>query len=295
MARGQDALLNAARWHKLTSVKPGDFGMLLTDEGHLRVAEIAQRHGFSVSATEAMLAAMVHGNGSQAQFNHPEFGGMGQWSMGGMLMIGDMFNNGLKFRVDGLAQELSGLIGSSSLFQPARAAGAGLFAASSIWPAELGAPSSSGAQNDMQYAVFPAHHRLAVMQGGRMALYDTGNHLIGGVSQQQGGGNALLFSSQYGPVSLDSLTPVALPGTTPATAPKPAETPAEPPALTASDVASPVPAYAPTAPAPRTTTRPASDDGSIFAIIEQLHGLFSRGILTQTEFEAKKAELLGRL
>lgn len=255
--------------------------MLLTDQGRQRVMDIAQRHGFSTEAAEVMLAALVRGNGSQAQFNHPELGGMGQWSIGGMLMIGDMFNNALKSRVDGLANELAGLVGSASLFEPRPVAEGGLFASSSVWPAELGAPSSSGSQNDMQYAVFPAQRRLAVMRAGRLFLYDTGDQVIGGVSQQQGGGDALLFSGQYGPVSLDSLTPVAIPGAEPV-APQPAVTQPDP---------------TPVAPAakPDATAVSETEDGSIFATIEQLHGLFSRGILTQAEFETKKAELLARL
>ena len=36
----------------------------------------------------------------------------------------------------------------------------------SSWPAELGSPSSSGAQNDMSYAYFPATRRLAIRVGG---------------------------------------------------------------------------------------------------------------------------------
>ncbi len=35
---------------------------------------------------------------------------MGQWSQGGMIMIGDMFNNALKYRVDALCSELSSLL-----------------------------------------------------------------------------------------------------------------------------------------------------------------------------------------
>lgn len=234
--------------------------MLLTDQGQEKLGEIAKRHGFSPDAAEVMLAALLRGNGRQAQFDQPEFGGMGQWSSGGMVMIGDMFNNALKSRVSDLANDLSGLVGSSELFRPQDAAGG--VSPISPWPADLGAPSSSGAQNDLQYAVFPAHRRLAVMQGGRLSVYDTGDHLIGGVSQQQGGGSSLQFTSQHGPVSLDSLTPV--------------DGAAAPNAEAA---------------APATTT----DDSSVFATIEQLHGLFKRGILSEAEFETKKAELLSRL
>jgi hypothetical protein len=35
---------------------------------------------------------------------------MGQWSQGGMIMIGDMLNQGLKYRVDALCNELAGIL-----------------------------------------------------------------------------------------------------------------------------------------------------------------------------------------
>ncbi|MCZ0960029.1 SHOCT domain-containing protein [Paracoccus benzoatiresistens] len=235
--------------------------MKLTDEGRDRVAQVARRHGFSLDAAEALLAALAQGGGRQAQFDHPELGGMGQWS-GGMLMIGEMFDNNLKARVAGLIQDLADMAGSVSQASQARGG-------ESPWPSELGAPSSSGAQNDMRYAVFPASRRLAVMRGGQMFLYDTGEHQISGVSQQQGAGHALSFTSQHGPVSLDSLAPAGLPGAAPAPDAQPGPADAAP--------------------------RPVKADESIPAMIEQLHALLSRGILTQAEFDAKKAELLARL
>ena len=78
---------------------------------------------------------------------------MGQWSRGGMVMVGDMFNNALKARVDALCGELAGLVGRRHLrggAAPAPSRGGGW------WPAELGTPASVGAQNDMRYAFFPA-------------------------------------------------------------------------------------------------------------------------------------------
>src|ERR1700755_1823516 len=71
------------------------------------IAEIAQRHGFSTDAARAVAEALRHGNNTMAQFNHPELGGMGQWVAGGMLMIGDMFNNDLKARVGALCRDLA--------------------------------------------------------------------------------------------------------------------------------------------------------------------------------------------
>ena len=65
-----------------------------------------------------MLQAVVNGNGSMAQFSHPELGGSGQWMRGGMTMVGDMFNYGLKSKVDGLCSELSQLLGQQPFVPP---------------------------------------------------------------------------------------------------------------------------------------------------------------------------------
>ena len=82
----------------------------LTPDGLRMVAEVASRHGVSLEAAFAVLDSLALSNGTQAQFNHPDLGGMGQWSRGGMIMIGDMFNQGLKHRVDELCNELASLV-----------------------------------------------------------------------------------------------------------------------------------------------------------------------------------------
>ena len=74
------------------------------------------------------------------------------------------------------------------------------------WPAALGQPSSSGAQNDARYAFFPDKRRLLIEQDGALSTYDTGDHQIGGVSQAQSDRRHLAFTSQNGTVDLDSLT-----------------------------------------------------------------------------------------
>jgi hypothetical protein len=84
----------------------------LTPEGVHCLEDIAKRHGVSLEAAAALLGALAQSNGSQVQFNHPDLGGMGQWSPGGMIMVGDMFNQGLKHRVDTLCNELAGLLRS---------------------------------------------------------------------------------------------------------------------------------------------------------------------------------------
>ena len=196
----------------------------LTPEGLRIVTEVAARHGVSVDAALGLLAALAEGHGSQAQFNHPDLGGMGQWSQGGMIMVGDMFNQGLKYRVDALCNELAGLLRS----QPPTAVGAVSFQSQSQggggavslfvpgtgttgawWPADLGAPASTGAQNDMRYAWFPGPRRVAIQQGGEVRVYDSGEHQISGFSQQQGADRSLTFTSQFGVVRLSELALVS--------------------------------------------------------------------------------------
>ena len=167
------------------------------------IAEIAQRHGFSSDAARVVAEALRRGNFNTAQFNHPELGGMGQWVAGGMLMIGDMFNDDLKARVGALCRDLAaapGPIPAAAEQQPGQG--------SDWWPGELGVPSATGAQNDMRYACFPDRRRLAVMQNGKVRVFDTGEHRIGGFSQQQSTTQRLTFSSQLGTVQLEDLSEV---------------------------------------------------------------------------------------
>ncbi|SEQ92437.1 hypothetical protein SAMN05216548_10931 [Faunimonas pinastri] len=76
------------------------------------------------------------------------------------------------------------------------------------WPRDLGEPSTSGGQNDVQYAFFAAAHRLLIRKGGEIATYDSGDHGISGVSQQQSGSSSLTFTSGEGRVDLDALKKV---------------------------------------------------------------------------------------
>jgi len=269
----------------------------LTEDGRRLVEEIAARHGFSADAVRTLLQAVASGGGSQAQFSHPELGGIGQWSKGGMIMIGDMFNNELKSRVDRLAEELSGLLGSPALARPAPSAsksgreGIGLFAPGGSfsvgnWPPELGQPSSAGGQNDLHYAYFPDSRRLAVRKGGHITLYDTEDHRIGGVSQAQGGGQTLVFTSQHGTLRLDDLKAVG--------APEPAERDSPRPPQPASR---PGPAAEPDR-GQGQGQAPGQGPGQgldLFAQIERLAELHKKGILTDAEFAQKKAEMLARL
>ena len=158
----------------------------LSPKGLRAVEEIAHRTGFSQEAVTSMLVSMLAGRSGMAQFSHPEFGGSGQWMAGGAIMISDMFNNALKARVDALCNELSALIRSEPDFvttdsfqsQSQGARGNLQRGSSSLlvtgpdqanwWPADLGLPSSLGAQNEVRYAYFPATRRLAIEINGSL-------------------------------------------------------------------------------------------------------------------------------
>lgn len=73
------------------------------------------------------------------------------------------------------------------------------------WPSDLGQPSSSGSQNGMRYAFFSKARRLLVEQGDKRTTYDSGDHRINGVSQQDSHNRSVAFSDDNGTVRLDEL------------------------------------------------------------------------------------------
>ena len=196
----------------------------LSARGTQAIAEIAERHGFGVEATRHMLDAVVAGNGSMAQFSHREFSGAGQWMRGGMTMVTDMFNNDLKGWTAALCLDLANLVACEpALFReatsrpargsvaPERADRVALTPRSGDWwPGGMGHPNSVGSQNGVRYAYFARARRLAIERGGEVTLYDTQDHEISGVSQQQGLSGELDFTSQTGPVDVASLPVVTV-------------------------------------------------------------------------------------
>jgi hypothetical protein len=265
----------------------------LSPKGARAVKEVANRTGFDPDAVTSMLLSVVAGHGRMAQFSHPEFGGSGQWMGGGAIMISDMFNNALKARVDALCVELAELIRSepdfvaSGSFQSQSQGPRGNVSGGSSsllvaegrdqakwWPADLGSPASLGAQNDVRYAYFPTNRRLAIQMNGLVTIYDTQDHQISGFCQQQPGSGSLSFSSQLGGVDVSRL-PVVSGAKETKTSPEPM----------------------PEAAAERQATKSKASAGheETIAAIEGLARLHDRGILTDAEFSAKKAELLDRL
>ena len=258
----------------------------------------------------SMLDSVINGNGSMAQFSHFEFSGSGQWMRGGMIMVSDMFNNHLKGRIDSLCTELSNLIanqpdlvrsgsfqsqsqggydnvgqqqnsygggqqqgafgptGSASLFVPPAPGTSGDW-----WPGDLRWPNSTGAQNGVRYAYFAQARRLAIEVNGRVTVYDTLDHQIGGFSQQQSVGGSISFNSQYGLIDVASLPVVSVDG-----------------------VAQSQPSYTPPPMQRGNFNAPAnSQGGDVFATIEKLAELRAKGVLSDDEFLNKKAELLSRI
>ena len=168
------------------------------------------------------------------------------------------------------------------------------FTSANWWPADLGVPSSSGGQNDARYAIFPSTRRLAIQINGVTRVFDTGEHQIGGVQQQQGGRSGTVsFTSQFGTFDVSSLPELGTQqvAETPAAAPAPQHQPSPAPQRRSLRPAT----GAPQTPRPAPASGAAGDPAAIIAAIESLAGLHQRGILSDEEFATKKAELLGRL
>jgi hypothetical protein len=264
-----------------------------TPEGEKVIATLADQYKIGSDAVRMMFDAVAKGGGGAAQFNLPEFGGAGHWMRGGGATIGDMVSSSMKGTVDNLCTELSNLMeAQASLFTPstqsetakeeAEASAPAAFSSHGWWPAELGEPANAGSRNTCRYAYFPSIRRLAVDLAGKVEVYDTTGFDIEGLTPRQAKGARPVFASNRGPVKLDSLpraygitaektaAPEAKKQQAPAAAPMPTPAPAEPKAL-------------------------AMDAAEIIAIIEQLATLKDKGILTDAEFSAKKAELLKRI
>lgn len=269
----------------------------LTPNGENLVNDISNRYHLSRDAVIHMLVAVNNGNGTMAQFNCPELGGGGQWMRGGMTMVGDMFNNGLKTTVDNLCSELSAAIANMQVFPVIPAGTPG---SNNWWPSFCGSPFSSGGQNNIRYAVFPG--KLAVESNGQVTVYDTLNHNIGGVSQQQGGDTSLTFSSQFGTISVNQLPIISGAGTSQ----PPVQTNFAEPAYQQPSQNQPIQNQAPqnqtsnnnnvNQPQSNKTNTPIpSSTDEIINLIDKLAKLRDAGALTEQDFNTKKVELLDRI
>ena len=182
------------------------------------LAKAERDHGLSAGAVRALWDALARGGGRMAQFSHPDLGGMGQWSGGGMIQIGDMLDHGLKAQVAAACADLAAAAAQSAARRAAPSgsrqsqwqddpwsAPAAAGEERDWWPGDLGRPDASGAQSGSRYAYFTARRRLAIERDGRVTLYDTGRHRIFGVSQAQSHGANLAFTGEDGAVDVGSL------------------------------------------------------------------------------------------
>jgi Short C-terminal domain len=262
----------------------GDF----PGENSAAVEKLAAHYGFSHDAANTLLRSLIAGGGTMAQFSHPELGGTGQWTSGGMIMIGDMFNNALKARVDSLCSELANLLKVQETKRNRHP-----FASNTEkprenwWGTDLGPSSASGSQNDMRYAYFPATQRLAVLNDDRLTIYDAGTHNITGVSQQQNSRGLVTFRSQHGLVNLADLSIISAHSTD-----RPSRE-AQESMSNEVDRGEDVPAGSKQeASSKNSSIEPPPD---IFYKIERLADMRDKGILSDEEFLSKKIELLARL
>lgn len=259
----------------------------LTQAGLNIVNDTSLRYNLSQDAVIHMLIAVNNGGGTMAQFNCSELGGAGQWMQGGMIMVGDMFNHGLKATVDNLCNELSNALATTQIFPPAPKS----TSKNQWWPSELGIPFSSGAQNNIRYAVFP--QRLAVERNGEITIYDTLDHQIGGVSQQQGGDTSLTFSSQLGTIAVTTLPIVSGAGVAALVPPETNFAASEELDQTGQDEQGLSGSLPLNHPAEIGGTVVSADE--IISLIEKLAQLRDAGALSEDEFTYKKKELLNRL
>ncbi len=231
------------------------------DTGHHQIAGVSQQQGsggavvFATPAGTVSLSSLTSvgggcqqqssGGGSQQQSSHG--GNQQQSSSGGMAAMG---------------------------MQPMQPMGMAPMAGfESWWPAELGSPSATGAQNNLRYAWFADSGCLAVEQDGTLRLLDARNHPINGIAQASGSAE-VRFSTPVGTVSLAELPPFPASGPSSATVPAPAPAPVEA-----------------AAPAGGTPT----SSGDVISALERLGELKAKGVLSEAEFSQKKTELLSRL
>ena len=280
----------------------------LTSEGQQKIADFAQRNNVSTDAVLTLRHALVNGHGTMAQFDHPEFGGRGQWMQGGMVMVGDMFNHTLKAKVTELCTALVSLfaadfLSDSSVGGQSQSQGV---PSSQLQP-ETRSPESSKATPRVSLFVAPPagspphggqqalaprrqpearilydthfseSRRLAIEIHGHVTLYDTQDHQISGVSQQQGSRSTLTFTSQHGIVAVNTLPVVKTDRPERARSEAVRQT-----AITPS----------PSSPTPNKT---AARETDVLSTIQRLAELRQKGILSEEEFAAKKAELLARI
>ena len=165
-----------------------------------KLQEIAGHHKVSVDLLRELLRDLQASRGRQVHFNHPDFGGVGQWRPG-VVTISDIFNHKLRAKVDAVCTELAELVDTGVVERSMDTAPV----------TKYGNPFVKGVQNQFEYAYYPAAKRLVVKSARGNAVYDTSGYQITGVTQQPQQAEAtqsLMFNTAQGPITLDSLREV---------------------------------------------------------------------------------------
>ncbi|CAK6696930.1 SHOCT domain-containing protein [Synechococcus sp. BA-124 BA4] len=230
------------------------------DTGHHQIAGLSQQQGsggtvvFATPGGTVSLSSLTSmGGGSQQQSGH---GGSQQQSSSG----GGHQQSSASFAMAPMAMQPM----QPMAMQPMQP----MAGFENWWPAELGSPSATGAQNNLRYAWFAESGCLAVEHDGTLSLLDARDHPINGIAQASSSAE-VMFSTPDGSVSLSSLPPFSPKGPS---------------------VASP----AAPAPAPAVVQTPTSS-GDVISALERLGELMAKGVLSEAEFTEKKKELLSRL
>lgn len=255
----------------------------LTEEGQQAVVDLAGKYGLTLQSVETLMHAVIKGNGTMAQFDIAELGGSGQWMKGGMTMVGDMFNNGLKTKVDQICSDLGTLYTSGKIAETSTRPMDDDYSVQpgKDWPSIFGNPTSSGAQNNFKYAYFGPARRLVIDEDGKRYIYDTRHYRISGVSQQQGSGRSYQFTSPEGLVHLSDLLLIS----------EPTEQLQRQQEIPQQEVQDDV-RNAYRSPGEQAARSP---EEIIIDTIQKLHMLLEKGQITEEEFKTKKEELLGKI
>lgn len=161
------------------------------------IAEIAAEFKVQEITVSKLLDGLQKNSGRQVQFNIAELGGMGQWQSGGMVMVGDMFNNELKAKVDRLCKVLVQMPAKaeSNPFVPIQSSvGSNRFA------------NIKGSQNGISYAYYQTEAILEITDENGLKKYSTEGYLLTGVQQSQSNDSRKLsFSHSGGSVEIKDL------------------------------------------------------------------------------------------
>ena len=200
-----------------------------------------------------------------------------------------------KNTVNNLCAELSNALASTQMFPVVPA---GSKNSNQWWPVYLGSPFSSGAQNNIRYAVFP--NRLAIQLNGHVTVYDTLDNNIGGVSQQQGGDISLTFSSQYGTIAVNTLPIISGPGVpaqkqTNFAQPAPVSNQFDQPNNVTNNEINNTDTPSPISNSVNESFVDQSSTDDIITLIENIAKLRAAGVLTDEELNTKKNALLNRI